>query len=102
MELVLTGRRLAALEAERWGLVTRLVPAAETVSAALALAATIASLPPLAVMAAADVIAAAEERPLSEGLALERRTFEALFATEDQKEGMRAFLLKRKPIWRGR
>ena len=59
-------------------------------------------MPPLAVIAAADVIAAAQELPLSEGLALERRTFEALFATEDQKEGMRAFLEKRKPVWRGR
>jgi enoyl-CoA hydratase len=102
MELVLTGRRLQAAEAERMGLITRIVAPAETIPVALALAAEIAAMPPLAVLAAADVIAAAEELPLSEGLAVERRAFEALFATEDQKEGMRAFLEKRKPVWRGR
>ena len=102
MELVLTGRLLPAAEADRLGLVTRVVPAAETMSVALALAAEIAGMPPLAVMAAADVIASAEELPLHEGLVTERRAFEALFATEDQREGMRAFLEKRRPEWRGR
>lgn len=102
MDLVLTGRRIDAGEAERLGLVARVVPATETVEAALAVASAIAAQPPLAVAAAKDAIRAAGELPLADGLAYERRAFHALFATEDQREGMAAFLEKRRPAWRGR
>ena len=102
MELILTGRNLPATEAEAHGLVSRLVPADQVVPAALDLAAQIAAMPPLAVAAAFEAIDAAEELPLREGLALERRLFYLLFATADQKEGMRAFLEKRPATWQGR
>lgn len=102
MELVLTGRRIDAVEADRLGLVTRVVPAAETVGAALELAAKIASMPPLAVRAAKAAVNAVQERPLADGLRYERDHFEALFATDDQREGMAAFLEKRPAVWSGR
>ncbi len=102
MELILTGRNLPAAEAEVHGLVSRLVPSEQVLPAALALAERIAAMPPLAVEAAVEAIDAAEELPLREGLAFERRLFYLLFATEDQKEGMRAFLEKRPATWQGR
>jgi enoyl-CoA hydratase len=102
MELILTGRTMSAQEAEAHGLVTRLVPAAATVDAAVELAARIASMPPLAVRAAKAAILDAEERSLSEGLARERAAFFRLFDTEDQAEGMAAFTQKRPPVWSGR
>ncbi|HEX5588771.1 MAG TPA: enoyl-CoA hydratase-related protein [Candidatus Limnocylindrales bacterium] len=102
MELVLTGRTLGAREAEAHGLVTRVVPDDDVVPAALALAATIASMPPLAVIAAKEAVNRAEEVGLEEGLAFERRNFYLLFASEDQREGMAAFAEKRKPAWKGR
>ncbi len=102
MELILTGRRIPATEAFALGLVTRLAPAAETVSAALALGAEIAALSPVAVAAAMRAIEIAEELPLADGLAAERAAFYDLFDTEDQAEGMRAFLEKRPAVWRGR
>ncbi len=102
MELILTGRSIDATEAERIGLVTQVVPAAETVDAALALAGRIAAMPPTAVLAAKAAVAGAYELPLEAGLHQERQAFFALFATEDQKEGMAAFLEKRRPAWRGR
>ena len=102
MELVLTGRVLEAAEAFEAGLVTRVVPASETVSAALELADTIAGMPPLAVRAAKQAVRAAVELPMSAGLRHERAAFFALFATEDQREGMRAFIEKRSPVWTGR
>jgi enoyl-CoA hydratase len=101
MELVLTGRMLEATDAEAAGLVTRVVPAAETVPAALALADEIASMPPLAVRAAKRAVRAAAELPLSAGLRAEREAFFDLFATEDQREGMRAFMEKRPATWTG-
>jgi enoyl-CoA hydratase len=101
-ELILSGRNLPAAEAAAHGLVSRLVPADQVLAAALALATQVAALPPLAVAAALEAIRAAEELPLRDGLALERRLFYLLFATEDQKEGMRAFLEKRPATWRGR
>jgi enoyl-CoA hydratase len=102
MELILTGRNLPAVEAEAHGLVSLLVPRAEVVACALALAETIAAMPPLAVRAAVQAIDQAAELPLGEGLAAERKAFYALFETEDQKEGMRAFLEKRPADWKGR
>jgi enoyl-CoA hydratase len=102
MEMILTGRTIDAAEADRAGLVTRVVPAAETLTAALDLAATIASMPPLAVRAATDAVRQAAELPLSAGLRHERQLLYLLFATEDRTEGMRAFLEKRPPAWRGR
>jgi enoyl-CoA hydratase len=101
MELVLTGRRFDAAEAFTMGLVSRVVPAAETLSAALALAAEVAAGPPLAVAAAVSAIDAAFDSGLEEGLVRERALFAALFGTADQREGMRAFLEKRPPRWRG-
>ena len=102
MELILTGRTIDAREAERLGIVTAVVAPDATVSTAVELAGRIAALPPLAVRAAKEAIARAEELPLSAGLAWERRAFFELFASEDQKEGMAAFLEKRPPRWTGR
>jgi enoyl-CoA hydratase len=102
MELVLTGRSIDAREAERLGLVSRVVPAEETLDRALELAGRIAALPPIAVRAAKAAVNAAQELPLSEGLARERQAFFGLFATADQKEGMAAFVEKRSPRWTGR
>ena len=102
MELVLTGRRIDAAEADRLGLVTRVVPAAETVPAALELAAKVASMPPLAVRAAKAATRATQDLPLTDGLRYERDRFEALFTTDDQREGMAAFLEKRRATWTGR
>ncbi len=102
MELILTGRRIGASEAAAMGLVSLVVPAAETVDRALELAGRIAAMPPLAVQAAKASVVAAQEEPLGAGLREERRRFEALFDTEDQAEGMAAFLEKRPPAWTGR
>jgi enoyl-CoA hydratase len=102
MELILTGRSMSAIEADRAGLVTRVVPAEATVDAALELAAEVASMPPLAVRAAKAAIRDARERPLSVGLAAERASFFDLFDTADQTEGMAAFIDKRAPTWTGR
>ncbi|HYO43009.1 MAG TPA: enoyl-CoA hydratase-related protein [Candidatus Limnocylindrales bacterium] len=102
MEMILTGRRIGADEAAAMGLVSLVVPKAETLDRALELAGRIAAMPPLAVRAAKASVIAAQEHPLGEGLRFERDRFEALFETEDQREGMVAFLEKRPPAWRGR
>ena len=102
MELTLTGRMMDAAEAERSGLVARIVPAAELVEEALKTAATIASYSASAVIAAKESVNRAFETPLAEGLRFERRLFHALFATEDQKEGMRAFAEKRPATFKNR
>jgi enoyl-CoA hydratase len=102
MELILTGRRLPAAEAHAMGLVSRIVSAEETVPAALVLGADIAALSPVAVAAATRVIDLAGEVSLADGVVAERAAFYDLFDTEDQEEGMRAFLEKRPPVWRGR
>jgi enoyl-CoA hydratase len=102
MELILTGRTISAHEAEARGLVSRVVAREETVPEALALAAEIAALPPLAARAAKEAVNRAFELSLEAGLEFERRNFFLLFASEDQKEGMRAFLEKRAPDWKGR
>jgi enoyl-CoA hydratase len=102
IELILTGRMIDAAEAERAGLVARVVPAAELLDEALKTAEAIAAMPPLAVMAAKELVTAAEQLPLSEGIRLERRLFHMLAATEDKAEGMAAFVEKRDPVWKGR
>jgi enoyl-CoA hydratase len=102
MELILTGRNLPAREAYERGLVSQLVAREEVLPAALSLASEIASMPPLAVRAAKEAVNRAHELSLEAGLEFERRNFFMLFASEDQKEGMRAFMEKRKPEWRGR
>ncbi|HJT06222.1 MAG TPA: enoyl-CoA hydratase, partial [Stellaceae bacterium] len=97
MDMVLTGRMMDAAEAERSGLVSRVVPAATLLDEALALAARIAEMSRPAVMIAKEAVNRAYETTLSEGVRFERRVFHSLFATEDQKEGMAAFVEKRKP-----
>ena len=102
MDLVLTGRMMDAAEAERAGLVSRVVPAERLMDEALAAAATIAEFSLPSVMMAKESINRAYETQLAEGILFERRLFHALFATEDQKEGMAAFVEKRKPKFRHR
>ncbi|MBP7691343.1 MAG: enoyl-CoA hydratase/isomerase family protein [Anaerolineales bacterium] len=102
MEMVLNGRLITADEAYRFGLVNRVVPAEAYLDEALTLAAQIAARAPLAVRLGKEAVNHAFETPLTEGLAAERRAFYFLFSTEDQKEGMAAFVEKRKPQWKGR
>src|SRR3984957_3363972 len=102
MEMVLTARMMDAAEAERSGLVSRVVPLAELVPNALETAKKIASLSPLAVMMAKETVNAAYETQLAEGVKLERRLFHSLFAFDDQKEGMAAFAEKRPAKFTGR
>ena len=102
MDLILTGRMIDAAEAERAGLVARVVPAADLLAEALKTAEAIGAMPPLAVLAAKELVDAAQELPLTEGIRLERRLFHLLAATEDKAEGMAAFIEKRPPQWRGR
>jgi enoyl-CoA hydratase len=97
MDMILTARTMDAQEAERAGLVSRVVPAAKLLDEALSAAAAIASFSLPSVMMAKEAVNRAFEAPLAEGILFERRLFHALFATEDQKEGMAAFLEKRKP-----
>lgn len=102
MEMILTGEPIDAREAHRLGLVARVVPNELLVEDALALAATIAMKSPLAVRVAKEAVNAAYEMSLTDALAHERRLFYLLFASEDQKEGMAAFLEKRPPDFKGR
>jgi enoyl-CoA hydratase len=102
MDLVLTGRMMDAAEAERAGLVSRVVPAAELLDVALAAAQTICEMSVPSVMMAKESVNRAYEVPLAEGVLHERRLFHSLFATEDQKEGMDAFLTKRKAVFKNR
>jgi enoyl-CoA hydratase/carnithine racemase len=102
MELVLTGRRISASEANELGIVTKLAPAYGWLDAALELAATVAERPALAVRLGKQAVLAAEETAMSAGLDHERRLYELAMATEDRIEGMTAFLEKRKPEFRGR
>jgi len=100
MEMVLTGRMMDAAEAERSGLVARVVPAAEVIGEAMKLAEKIAGLSRPAVMLAKEAVNRAFETGLTEGLRVERRLFHASFATADQKEGMAAFAEKRAPVFK--
>ncbi|HEY9236426.1 MULTISPECIES: enoyl-CoA hydratase [Phenylobacterium] len=101
MEMILTGRMMDAAEAERAGLVSRVVPADQLIGEAMAAAAKIAGQSPLAVMMNKELVEAAYETTLATGVAMERRMFHSLFAFDDQKEGMAAFIEKRKPAFKG-
>jgi len=102
MDMCLTGRTMDAAEAERSGLVSRVVPLADLVAEALKTAETIAAKPPLAAIANKELVNAAFETTLDQGLVHERRVFQVLTATEDKVEGMAAFVEKRAGVWQGR
>jgi enoyl-CoA hydratase len=102
MEMCLTGRMMDAAEAERSGLVAKVVPAGELLDEAMKTAEAIAAMPPIAAIAVKEMVNAAFEIPLSQGIRFERRLFHGLFGTEDQKEGMAAFVEKRPGDWKGR
>ncbi len=102
MDMILTARMMDAAEAERSGLVSRVVPADSLLDEAIAAASKIAGHSPLAVAMNKELVEAAYETTLTTGVALERRLFHSLFAFEDQKEGMAAFIEKRKPDFKGR
>jgi enoyl-CoA hydratase len=102
MELILTGRRFGAAEAKAIGLVAQVYPAGSWLEDAKALARTIAEKPPIAVRLATEAIDLALNAPLDAGLEFERKAFYLLFATEDKKEGVDAFVNKRKPVFKGR
>jgi enoyl-CoA hydratase len=102
MDLILTGRMMDAAEAERAGLVARVVPAANLMDETMKVAETIASMSLPSLLAAKEAINRAFETTLAEGVRYERRVFHALFATEDQKEGMAAFIEKRPPQFKNK
>jgi enoyl-CoA hydratase len=102
MEMILNNRTLTAQEAYQFGLANRVVPVEGYLDAALKLADEIASRAPLAVRAAKRMVNQSYERSLTDGLNEEKQTFYNLFASEDQKEGMQAFIEKRKPEWKGK
>ena len=102
MEMCLTGRMMGADEAERSGLVAKVVPAAELLAEAIKTATAIAAMAPLAAIATKEMVNAAYEMPLAQGINFERRLFHGLFGSEDQKEGMAAFVDKRPGKWTGK
>ena len=102
MEMCLTGRMMGAEEAERSGLVARVVPAADLLDDAMKTATTIAGMAPLAVIANKEMVNAAFETTLQQGVNFERRLFHGMFGTADQKEGMAAFIEKRPGNWTGK
>jgi enoyl-CoA hydratase len=102
MEMILNDRRLSAQEASQLGMVNRVVPVDRYLDEALKLSEEIASRAPVAVRAAKKMINQAFERTLADGLAVEKQEFYNLFATDDQKEGMQAFIEKRRPEWKGK
>ena len=102
MEMVLTGRQLTAEEALQFGLVSRVVPVDDLLDEAVRMAEKIASFSRPAVMMAKEAVNRAFETTLAESLRFERRLFHSLFAFEDQKEGMHAFIEKRPPRWQHR
>ena len=102
MDMILTGRMMDAAEAERCGLVSRVVPLAQLMDEAIATAEKIASMSLPATMVAKEAVNRAFETTLSEGVRFERRTFHATFAFDDRAEGMAAFADKRKPAWKHR
>jgi enoyl-CoA hydratase len=102
MEMILNNRTLTAQEAYQFGMVNRIVPVEGYLDEALKLAEEIAACAPVAIRVAKKMINQAFEQTLADGLSEERQQFYNLFATEDQREGMQAFIEKRKPEWKGR
>ncbi|WP_028226341.1 enoyl-CoA hydratase [Paraburkholderia ferrariae] len=102
MEMIISGRTMDAAEAERCGLVSRVIPAAKLLEEAVATATRITAFSRPVVMMAKEAVARAYETTLAEGIRFERRLFHSTFGLEDQKEGMAAFMEKRKPVFRGR
>lgn len=102
MKLVLLGEPISGVEAAEMGLASEVVPDEQVVPRALEMAKKIAELPPLAIEQIKEVLIAGMDASLEAGLMLERKAFQLLFATEDQKEGARAFAEKRRPLFRGR
>ncbi|MCT2400504.1 enoyl-CoA hydratase-related protein [Novosphingobium mangrovi (ex Huang et al. 2023)] len=102
MDMCLTGRMMDAAEAERAGLVSRVVPADQLMEEAMKAAEAIAAMPPLAAMMNKELVDMAFETTLDTGLIMERRMFQVLTATEDKTEGMKAFVEKRPGVWKGR
>lgn len=102
MKMVMTGQAVSGREALAMGLASECVPDAEVQQRAKDLASTIAAMPPLAIAQIKEVVLAGQDASLEAALALERKAFQILFSSEDQKEGMRAFLEKRKPDYKGR
>ena len=102
MKMILTGEPVTAAEAEAMGLVSEVVPDAEVLERALKMAERIAAMPPLAVMQIKEVLLAGQDASLETALMLERKAFQLLFDSCDQKEGMKAFAEKRKPLYEGR
>lgn len=102
MEMCLTGRMMGAEEAERANLAARVVPHEELIADALRTAASIASMPPMAAIANKEMVNAAFETSLDQGLIMERRIFQILTASQDKAEGMAAFVEKREGVWKGR
>jgi len=102
MDMCLTARMMDAAEAERSGLVTRVVPLADLLADALKTAETIAAMPPMAAKVNKEMVNAAYETTLDQGLLFERRAFQILTATEDKAEGMKAFIEKRPGVWKGK
>ena len=102
MDMILTGRTMDAVEAERAGLAARVIPAAQLMEETLAAAQTIANYSKVTAMVAREAVQQALETGLREGILFERRTYYALWATEDANEGMQAFVEKREPVFKGR
>lgn len=102
MKILLTGEPVSAAEAEAMGLVSEVTPDADTIERAVALARSIARLPPLAARKIKEAVLAGADQPLEVGLLVERQAFQLLFDTADQKEGMAAFIEKRRPAFTGR
>ena len=102
MEIVLTGKTISAEEALKWGLINKVVPVEYFLQEAKDLAKEIASKPPVAVRLAKEAVLKAFDTTIEGGLEFERKNFYLLFASDDQKEGMKAFVEKRKPEWKGK
>ena len=102
MRMILTGCLVSAQEAYQIGLASQVVPDSETISTAIKMAKTIARLPPIALEQIKEVALMSEDVPLNAGLSLERKSFQLLFDTQDQKEGMQAFIEKRHPHYQGK
>lgn len=102
MEIVLTGKTFTADEAKQWGLVNKVVPSEYYLQEAINFAKEIANKPPVAVRLAKEAVLKSFDTTIEGGLEFERRNFYLLFASDDQKEGMKAFVEKRKPVWKGK